>query len=253
MGTQTTSHLATTGQPRTLRRRLAEQDRWLLACVLAILAILAGGALLGAWQRWDRSRSTPIIIMVTPTLPTPAPTAEVAAEVAPDLHTSMTAVRTLPCAVIAYSEPDRATEIRALAPGLAFTPTEQISGEWVRAEVTGAGSIWMTVQELTCITGVPDAAPPPAPQEAPVVMLVAAPAAAEPAAQPTVAPPPPPPTAAPAPTAAPWMVLDVGPTQAATPTDWAASFQEPPRPNPFIGCISEACREQFGQPESVEP
>ncbi len=194
MSTKTTNHLAITGQPRTLRRWLRVKDRWLASSVLALLLVALISGLWGTWQR--RQSSQPIIIMATPALPTPIPASIPIAEAgtAPDIHTTMSAPRTLPCAIIAYGAPDRATEIRAIEPGRQFTPTERISNEWLRAEVDGSGLVWMPLEDLTCLAGVPEVALPaanPAPAEqAQVVMFTAsAPLGVEPAAQPTVAPP----------------------------------------------------------------
>lgn len=241
MTTRTTTHLR---RRHPLVRWLADQDPWLLISLLAIVLVVAGGTVRNLWlARSYEPAPAPIIIMATPqaiAVPTSAPEIQVAAA----------ATQRLPRAVVAYSEPAPDAAIGAIEPGRAYTPTERLGDGWLLAEVAGSGQVWLRVVDLAGLAGVPDAAPPPIQEQQPAVLVVA-PAVVEAAAQPTVAPPP---TVAPAPTTAPWMVLHVA-TPEPKADDFIASFEAPAGPNPFVGCITSACREQFGHQanSTVEP
>jgi hypothetical protein len=247
MAAQTTTRL-TPNRLAALRRWFREQDPLLVIFVLAFVLVIAAGPIVNLWN--NRTQSS-IIIVATPR-PTPAlPTSKATAA---SVQVADASIARLPRAVVAYHEPRPDAVLRAVDSGAAYTATEQLDGRWLHAEIEGIGPAWLEIAELAGIAGVPNAAPPPTqPAEAPpaqpaaeVIVFVAAPAA-EPAAQPTVAPSLP--TIAPAPTSAPsWMVLHVASTP--TPNGFADSFQEPAT-NPFIGCLTDACRERFGQPTAA--
>jgi hypothetical protein len=100
----------------------------------------------------------------------------------------------------------------------------------------------LKIAELYGLASLPRTAQPtiPAPTAPPMIIVEQAPAPAVEYAPPTYQPPPAPPTPEPTPPSAPT-------------SDFAASFQEPPKPNPFIGCVTNACREQFGQLPTIAP
>lgn len=213
-----------------LRFWLRQYDPWMLAGLLVVALILGGAAiryLISTWQQ----RATIIVITPTPSLPTPA---------APQLGalTSSTIQRTAR-AIIAYD--DSGQLIGAIEIGRPYTPTAQIDDTWLLADMQGSGMVRLKIAELYGLAGLPRIVQPTAPPPiTPSVILVEQAPKLTTEDAPATEPPPDPPTPRPTPS----------PTLA---SDFAASFQDPPKPNPFIGCVTNDCRKQFGQPTTTAP
>jgi hypothetical protein len=213
---------------------LQQYDPWMLAGLLFVALILGSAAtrhLISSWQQ----RTT--VILITPTPPLPAlPTPTV-----PQIEAlASSAARFTTRAVIAYD--DNGQPIGAIEIGRPYTPTAQIDDTWLLAEVQGSGIVRLKVAELYGLADLPRTAQPtaPPPTSPPVVIVEQVPVPAVEYAPPTYQPPPEPPT--PEPTPQPTPTPPPAPT-----SDFAASFQEPPKSNPFIGCVTIECRKQFGQ------
>ena len=217
-----------------IRFWLQQQDPWMLAGLAFVALVLANSAVRHLISTWPQHEA---IILATatpplPALPTPtAPQIEALASSGAPLTTR---------AVIAYD--DAGQPIGAIEIGRPYTLTAQIDDTWLLADVQGSGIVRLKVAELYGLADLPRTVQPTAPPSTapPMIIVEQAPAPAVEYAPPTYQPPPEPPTPEPTP-------LSV-PTQPPAPTsDFAASFQEPPKPNPFIGCVTYECRKQFGQ------
>lgn len=190
----------TTTNLRTSARRAASWlDRLFLppALIVAVLVFIVAGAVsaIGQLRSGAVAAAVPTpalpIILIATSQPTTPPTAA-ALQVAAVLPHALTR------AVVAYDSPNGAA-IGAIEQGRAYTVLARYGADWLQAEVSGSGAVWLRAdQVLDLPPGLVDLAPTPAPQ----LVYVAAPALAAP-----TAPAPQAPTEETAPTLAPEQLV----------------------------------------------
>jgi hypothetical protein len=177
----------------TTNLRLPSPRRWCdlpvpVTASICIFAILALTTLVG------KLHTAPTIAAVpTPALPAPIfiiatsmplPTAARA----PAAVVAAAPPNTLRRAVVAYDSPN-GNSIGGIEPGRAYTVLARFGAEWLQADVTGSGVVWLKAdQVLDLPADLVDLQPAPAPQI--VYHVVNQPAAAEPAAAAAATPEP---------------------------------------------------------------
>jgi len=159
MTTQTTNHLRLTVLDHA-RAWLAQRDPIMLGSVLVIALLIAGSLLRGI-----PSGAAPIAAVPTPALPIfivataqPIPT--------PTIETQTIAAvlpGTLARAVVAYDAPEGRV-IGAIDRGHAYRVVARYGADWLHADVTGSGRVWLRATDVFDLPAdLADLAPPPAP------------------------------------------------------------------------------------------
>lgn len=234
----------------------------MLATFGALTLVLVGVILYAAQPSTASAVSPPVQIVATPTLGPAAQTGGLAR------------------AIIAYDAPD-GNAIGGIEPGRTYTVVARSGIGWLQLDVDGSGLVWTPADQVDGVdmSALADLEPPtPAPAPAPVVaeqpapVVISQPAAAQEPPRPTpiiivataILPDAPragqpmtqeeqratsvaagdqPSSGLPEPGDPGFADSFQDPDDAAT----DASFEEPAKPNPFIGCVTQACRDQFGQ------
>lgn len=131
----------------------------IMICVFGLLVIAAlfGRIHTGAGVAAEPTPQLPIIIVASPLPNGPPPTAVPAAQVAAVLPNGLRR------AVVAYDSPNGSV-IGAIEQGRAYTVLARFGADWLQADVTGSGVVWLKAdQVLDLPAGLADLQPTEAP------------------------------------------------------------------------------------------